>query len=36
MFSSHIRKNGVAIYKIGEEEVWGRQLYLEMFIRDAY
>lgn len=35
MFSSHTRKNGVTIYKTRREYNWGRQVYLEMSIRDT-
>lgn len=35
MFSSHIRKNGVAVCKTRKEQIWGRQVYFEMLIRDA-
>lgn len=35
MFSSHIRKNGAAVCKTRKEQIWGRQVYFEMLIRDA-
>lgn len=35
MFSSHIRKSGVAVCKMRKEQIWGRQVYFEMLIRDA-
>lgn len=35
IFRSHIRKKAVAIYKTGEEQIWGKQVYSEMLTKDA-